>query len=77
MVKYATLRPEDEEDHDIAHKYPFAAMEILCSSKQIAQALIEGGFLSKKDDDSNDDDGMDSENKMVRDILAARNNVSA
>jgi len=73
LVKFATLRPEDET-HEVAHKYPFVAMEILCSSKQVAQALCEGGWNSKADDATEeDDDSMNSENKLVRDILASRN----
>jgi hypothetical protein len=73
LVKYATLMPEDES-HEVAHKYPFVAMEILCSSKQVSQALCEGGWNSKADNETEeDDDSMTSENKMVRDILASRN----
>lgn len=48
-------------------------MEILCSSKQVAQALCEGGWNSKADNETEeDDDSMNSENKLVRDILAKR-----
>ena len=32
-----------EDDHDVAHKYPFGAYEILTSCQAVAEALIEGG----------------------------------
>lgn len=70
LIEYATLVPTDES-HDTAHKFPFAAMEILTSCKQMAQAICEGGWPSKPDADNEDNDEYadGSENKMVRDIL--------
>lgn len=73
LIKYATLTPTDDS-HTVAHKYPFVAMEILCSCKQIAQAMCEGGWPEKPEEQDDDDD--DSENKMVRDILGNSKNVS-
>lgn len=58
------------DDHDVAHKYPFAAMEILTSCKQMAQAICEGGWPSKPDAENEEsEEYADSENKMVRDIM--------
>ncbi len=36
LIEYATLHPADEKDHDVAHKYPFIATDILTSNKTIA-----------------------------------------
>ena len=69
LVEYATMVPESDY-HEIAHKFPFAAMEILTSCKQMAQAVCDGGWPSKPDADQDESEEYnDSENKMVRDIL--------
>ena len=73
LIEYATIMPK-EESHDVAHKYPFAAMEVLCSSKQIASALVQGGQTPEPD--SEGDEVNISENRMVREILG-RSNVSS
>lgn len=67
--------PTDVESHAIAHQYPFASADILCSSKTIAQALIEGGWNVKPDNDEekSDQDSEDQVNKMVRDSLNETN----
>ena len=43
LLAYATRRPTLEDDHDVAHKFPFGAYEILTSCQTVAEALIEGG----------------------------------
>jgi hypothetical protein len=69
LIEYATMVPTSD-DHDVAHKYPFAAMEILTSCKQMAQAICEGGWPSKPDAENEEsEEYADSENKMVRDIM--------
>lgn len=74
LITYATLPPQDTESHDIGHKFPFVAAEILTSSKTITQALIEGGWATADGDESDKkSESEDSENKLVRDILAANN----
>ena len=51
------MTPADANSHDIAHKFPFVAADILTSSKTISQALIEGGWMTKEEEaeDSGDD----------------------
>lgn len=61
LVAFATMMPSDVESHAIAHQYPFAAADILCSSKTISQALIEGGWQVKPDDDDVSGDEKKSE----------------
>ena len=51
LINFATKMPSDVDSHAIAHQYPFASADILCSSKTIAQALIEGGWNVKPDED--------------------------
>ena len=36
LLEYSTLKPADIHSHDIAHKFPFVASEILTSSKTIS-----------------------------------------
>jgi len=72
------MRPEDCDSHEIAHKFPFVAAEILTCSKTVSQALIDGGALVKEDEGSDDDkksqeDGADDVNKIVRDSLNETN----
>ena len=81
LVEYATLHPTDENNHDVAHKYPFVAADILTQSKQIATALIEGGWAIKVEEEEHEESGEDkkseqdfedshqAENKMVQNIL--------
>ena len=79
LIKYATMRPEDCESHDIAHKFPFAAAEILTSSKTLSTSLIEGGTLPKPDDEESGDEKKSQEDaeegmtKIVRDSLNETN----
>jgi hypothetical protein len=54
LIEYATLTPSDPDSHEIAHKFPFVATEILTSSKTISQALIEGGWLPKAEEEEDD-----------------------
>lgn len=77
LIQYATLPPKDMKSHDVGHKFPFVAAEILTSSKTISQALIEGGwYIKPEEEDSGDDkkseseDSLQNENRMVRDILS-------
>jgi hypothetical protein len=56
LIQYATMTPSDVESHEIAHKFPFVAADILTSSKTISQALMEGGSILKADDDESGDD---------------------
>lgn len=70
LIRYATLTPKDES-HDVAHKYPFVAADILCASKTIVQAMTEGGWSTNNPEE--DDDSDLNENNMVRDILTACN----
>ena len=76
LIEYATLYPQDPADHDSSHKFPFVASDILTSSKTIAQALIEGGWAIKSEeeeeaesegDKKSEGDGFEdlNENKMV------------
>lgn len=55
LIKYATMRPEDCDSHEIAHKFPYVAAEILTCSKTISNALIDGGAIPKEDEDSGDE----------------------
>ena len=63
LIEYATLHPSDESDHDVAHKYPFVAADILTSSKTIAQALTEGGWAIKTEEDEHDESGEDKKSE--------------
>ena len=76
LIRYATLVPTDADDHDVAHKYPFVAADILSSSKTITQALVEGGWELRPDEEDEDEETKDettfedsNENKMVQSIL--------
>ena len=69
LIKFATLPPEDES-HTIGHKYPFIAMEILTSCKQIASAICEGGYPQKSEPE--DDEDEDPEHRLVRDLTKVR-----
>jgi hypothetical protein len=81
LVQFATQMPGSPDDHNVAHKYPFVAADILCSSKVIATALIEGGYQiegydnEQADEKRNDQDAEDSHavQKMVRDSLNETN----
>jgi len=84
LIEFATMRPNDEDDHNRCHKYPFVAADVLASCKQITQALAEGGWVTKKPkedsdtegkkknatDSSDDFDASKAENKMVQNILS-------
>jgi hypothetical protein len=76
LVRYATQIPVDADDHDIAHKYPFVAADILSSSKTITQALVEGGWELRaeelEEEDTKDENTFEesNENKMVQSILS-------
>jgi len=56
------LTPSDADSHDIAHKFPFVATDILTSSKSISQALIEGGVSPKIDE--GDESGEDKKSEQ-------------
>lgn len=70
-------RPEECENHKLAHKFPFVAAEILTCSKTVSSALIEGGSLVKEDEGSDEEkksqDDADDVNKIVRDSLNETN----
>ena len=36
LIHYATQVPEDPDNHELAHRYPFVAADILTSSKTLA-----------------------------------------
>jgi len=71
------MRPEDCDSHEIAHKFPYVAAEILTCSKMISSSLIDGGAIIKEDEESGDDkksqDEADDVNKLVRDSLNETN----
>jgi hypothetical protein len=73
LIRYATQVPSDEDNHEVAHKYPFVAADILSSSKTITQALVEGGWelrAEEEEEDTKESTFEDSnENKMVQSIL--------
>ena len=85
LLQYATLHPTDENNHDVAHKFPFVASDILTSNKQISQALTEGGWAIKTEEEEHEESGEDkksdqdfedsnqAENKMVQNILNTTN----
>jgi hypothetical protein len=69
------MRPEDCDSHEIAHKFPFVAAEILTCSKTVSNALIDGGLLPKPDEEESgdekksQDDVEEGMSKIVRDSL--------
>lgn len=35
--------PQDTDDHSIAHKFPYAACEVLSNCTKVIEALVDGG----------------------------------
>jgi hypothetical protein len=76
LIQYAIKFPQNPDNTEQTHKFPFYATDILSSNNMILQALCEGGWSQPKDepesdpdtDKKTDDDEFDadrSENKMV------------
>ena len=55
LIGYATQVPSEDDTPDVKHKYPFVAADILASSKTIAQALVEGGYDEKPEEQDEDE----------------------
>lgn len=55
LIKYSIAVPSDENNEDIAYKFPNISHEYICKSPMVLQALIECG-LDKQENNSDDDD---------------------
>ena len=73
LITYATKMPADPEDHTLAHKYPFIAADILTANKTIAKSLVEGGWQSKPEPDTQDAEEDDIALRMVSNSLKEAN----
>ena len=70
LIEYATLQPKDDS-HETAHKFPFVAQEILCSCKNIATAILAGGYDEQTQEPEDEDEG--AEHPFVRDMIDHNN----
>ena len=87
LISYACHNPQDEANHTESHKFPFYAADVLASNITILQAITEGGWNAKKEEESEEEKKSNksgenefensAENKMVQSILNKQNeNVS-
>jgi hypothetical protein len=72
LIEYSTLKPSDES-HEVAHKFPFVAQEILCSCKSIATAIIAGGYDEQTQEPEDEDES--AEHPFVRELTEHNNKV--
>ena len=53
LLAYSVEFPKDQNDSDATHRFPFYAANILASgSEDIANALVKGGVIQSKSDES-------------------------
>lgn len=48
LVKYSVSMPEDPTNEDESYRFPNVAQEILTSTTQVTQSLMEGGYTVKR-----------------------------
>ena len=87
LIAYSCKTPLEMATHQQSHKFPFYAADVLTSNITILQAITEGGWPKKKEEESEEEKKSDksesnefensAENKMVQSILNKQNeNVS-
>lgn len=83
LIAYSCKTPPEMATHQQSHKFPFYAADVLTSNITILQAITEGGWPKKKEEESEEEKKSDksesnefensAENKMVQSILNKQN----
>ena len=51
LISYACQNPNEEANHTESHKFPFYAADVLASNINILQAITEGGWNQKNEEE--------------------------
>ena len=51
LISYACQNPNEEANHTESHKFPFYAADVLASNITILQAITEGGWNQKNEEE--------------------------